>query len=88
MTIYSLKNFKQATSQYMRKLGISHLIISISDNLIFNRPFVMIIKHLDLKSHKIIEVRKEQIREGRLQLYHILVSLFLSELEDQCDLIG
>ena len=48
----------------------------------------MIIKHLDLKLHKIIEARKEQINEGRLQLYCILVSLFLSELEDQCDLIG
>ena len=48
----------------------------------------MISKHLDLKLHKIIEVRKEQINEGRLQLYRILVNLFLSELEDQCDLIG
>ena len=28
------------------------------------------------------EVRKEHIREGCLQLYRILVSLFLSELED------
>ena len=48
----------------------------------------MIIKHLDLKSHKIIEVRKEQINEGRPQLYHILVSLLLSELKDQSDQIG
>ena len=72
----------------MRKLNISLLIMSISETLIFNRVFVMIIKHSDLKGHKIIEVRKEQIREGRLQLYHILVSLFLSELENQCDLIG
>ena len=72
----------------MRKLGIPLLIISVSNNLIFNRHFVMIIKDLDLNWRKIIEVRKEQIREGRLQLYRILVSLFLSELEDQCDLIG
>ena len=34
------------------------------------------------------QARKEQINEGRLQLYRILVSLFLSGLEDQCDLIG
>ena len=33
----------------------------------------MILKHLDLKWHKIIEVRKEQIREGRLQLYRIFL---------------
>ena len=59
----------------MRKLGISFLMISISDNLIFNRLFMMIVKHLDLKSHKIIEVRKEQINEGCLHLCCILVSL-------------
>ena len=49
---------------------------------------VMIIKHLDLKLQKIIKVRREQIREGGILLYRILVSLFLSEFEDQCDLIG
>ena len=48
----------------------------------------MIIKHLDLEWHKVIEVRKEQISEGRLQLYRILLSLFPSELKEQCDLIG
>ena len=48
----------------------------------------MIIKHLDLKWQKVTEVRKEQVNESRLQLYRIVVSLFLSELEDQCDLIG
>ena len=47
----------------------------------------MVIKHLDLKWHQIIEVRREQFREGRLQLYRILSSLFLYETEDQCDLI-
>ena len=31
---------------------------------------------------------KEQINEGRLQLYRILENLFLSELQDQRDLIG
>ena len=72
----------------MRKLGISLLITSISDNLIFNRLFVTIFKHSDLKWHKITEVKKEQINEGRLQLYRVLLSLFLSELEDWCDLIS
>ena len=38
----------------------------------------MIIRHLDLKWHKIIEVREEHISESGLQLYRILVSLFLS----------
>ena len=33
-------------------------------------------------------VRKEQINKGHLQLYRILLSLSLSELEDQSDLIG
>ena len=33
-------------------------------------------------------VRKEQINEGGPQLYRIILSLFLSEFEDQCDLIG
>ena len=66
----------------MRKLGISLLIISISDNLIFNRRFVIIVKHLDLKRHKIIEVRKEQINEGRLQLYRILVRIYQANKQE------
>ena len=86
MIIYGLKLWTGHFS--MRKLGISLLITSISENLIFNRLFVTIIKHSDLKWHKITEVKEEQIIEGRLQLYRVLFSLFLSELEDQCDLIG
>ena len=32
----------------------------ITDNLIFNRLFVMIMKHLDLKLHKIIKLEKNK----------------------------
>ena len=54
MAIYSIGpfengKFNEKIRNLMRKLGISLLIISISDNLIFNRIFVMLIKHLDLK---------------------------------------
>ena len=72
----------------MRKLGISLLIISISDNLIFNSLFCDDYQAFRFEMTQDNYVRKEQISKGCLQLYRILVSLFLSELEDQCNLIG
>ena len=48
MTIYSI----QALNRPLLNKKIRHFTFNskhITDNLIFNRPFVMIMKHLDLK---------------------------------------
>ena len=59
MTIYSLK----ALNRPLLNKKIRHFTFNnmhITDNLIFNRLFVMIMKHLDLKWHKIIKLEKNK----------------------------
>ena len=59
MTIYSLK----ALNIPLLNKKIRHFTFNnqhITDNLIFNKLFVMIMKHLDLKGHKIIKLEKNK----------------------------
>ena len=59
MTIYNLK----ALNRPLLKKKIRHFTFNnkhITDNLIFNGLFVMIMKHLDLKWHKIIKLEKNK----------------------------
>ena len=62
MTIYSLKTLNRP----LLNKKIRHFTYNnkyITDNLILDRLFVMIMKHLDLKWHQIINLRKSKWME-------------------------
>ena len=59
MTIYSLKALNRPLfNKKIRLFTFNNT--HVTDNLIFNRPFVMIMKHLDLKLHKIIKLERNK----------------------------